>query len=52
MPFPLFNPLLATFQTAFQMGYGEEDAIGIIRFLDKHGAGFKTAVSLNKAISN
>ena len=52
MPFPLFNPLLATFQTAFQMGYGEEDAIGIIRFLDKHGSGFKTPGSLNKTISN
>jgi 3-hydroxyisobutyrate dehydrogenase len=35
MAFPLFNPLLATYQTAFQMGYGEEDAISIIRFLDK-----------------
>jgi 3-hydroxyisobutyrate dehydrogenase len=35
MPFPLFSPLLVTYQTAFQMGYGEEDAIGIIRFLDK-----------------
>ena len=44
MPFPLFSPLLATFQTAFQMGYGEEDAISIIRFLDKHGSGFKTLV--------
>jgi len=35
MTSPLFNPLLDTYQTAFQMGYGEEDAISIIRFLDK-----------------
>jgi 3-hydroxyisobutyrate dehydrogenase len=32
---PLFSPLLTTFQTALEMGYGEEDAISIIRFLDK-----------------
>jgi 3-hydroxyisobutyrate dehydrogenase len=41
MTFPLFNPLLATYQTAFQMGYGEEDAISIIRFLDKMVAHLK-----------
>jgi 3-hydroxyisobutyrate dehydrogenase len=35
MSFPLFNPLLTTFKTAFQMGYGDEDAISIIGFLDK-----------------
>ena len=35
MSFPLFSPLLGTYQTASQMGYGEEDAIAIIRFLDK-----------------
>jgi 3-hydroxyisobutyrate dehydrogenase len=35
MAFPLFSPLLASYQTAFQIGYGEEDAISIIRFLDK-----------------
>lgn len=35
MTFPLFSPLMATYQAAFQNGYGEEDAIGIIRFLDK-----------------
>lgn len=34
MTFPLFSPLLATYQSAAQMGYGEQDAIGIIRFLD------------------
>jgi 3-hydroxyisobutyrate dehydrogenase len=41
MAFPLFNPLLATYQTAFQMGYGEEDAISIIRYLDKMVANLK-----------
>ena len=52
MDFPLFNPLLATYQTAFQMGYGEEDAISIIRFLDKRSSDLKTPGSLNKTISN
>ena len=37
MTFPLFNPLLTTYQAASHMGYGEEDAISIIRFLDKNG---------------
>jgi 3-hydroxyisobutyrate dehydrogenase len=35
MDFPLFNPLLASYQSATQMGYGEKDAISIISFLDK-----------------
>ena len=35
MPFPLFTPLLASYRDAFQTGYGEEDAIAIITFLDK-----------------
>jgi 3-hydroxyisobutyrate dehydrogenase len=35
MNFPLFNPLLASYQSASQMGYGEKDAISIISFLDK-----------------
>jgi 3-hydroxyisobutyrate dehydrogenase len=43
MDFPLFSPLLATYQTASQMGYGEEDAISIIRFLDKMVADFKNS---------
>jgi len=32
---PLFSPLLASYNTASQMGYGEDDAIAIIRFLDQ-----------------
>ncbi|MDB5231039.1 MAG: 6-phosphogluconate dehydrogenase [Chitinophagaceae bacterium] len=35
LSFPLSIPLLASFQAALQMGYGEQDAISIIRFLDK-----------------
>jgi len=35
MTLPLFNPLLGSFNTAFQNGYGEEDAIAIINFLDQ-----------------
>ncbi|MDB5200468.1 MAG: 6-phosphogluconate dehydrogenase [Chitinophagaceae bacterium] len=35
MDFPLFNPLLASYQSASQTGYGEKDAISIISFLDK-----------------
>jgi len=35
MTFPLLSPLLASYQSASQMGYGEKDAISIIRFLDK-----------------
>jgi 3-hydroxyisobutyrate dehydrogenase len=34
MSFPLFSPLLASYQSASEMGYGEKDAISIIRFLD------------------
>ncbi|MCW3091515.1 MAG: 3-hydroxyisobutyrate dehydrogenase, partial [Ferruginibacter sp.] len=41
MDSPLFNPLLATYQAAFQMGYGDQDAIAIIRFLDKVVSDFK-----------
>jgi 3-hydroxyisobutyrate dehydrogenase len=35
MALPLFNPLLASYQSASQTGYAEEDAISIISFLDK-----------------
>ncbi|TMI81379.1 MAG: NAD(P)-dependent oxidoreductase [Bacteroidetes bacterium] len=35
MRFPLFSPLLASYQSASQMGFAEDDAISIIRFLDK-----------------
>jgi 3-hydroxyisobutyrate dehydrogenase-like beta-hydroxyacid dehydrogenase len=35
MTFPLFSPLLASFQSASQMGFAEDDAMSIIRFLDK-----------------
>jgi 3-hydroxyisobutyrate dehydrogenase len=35
MAFPLFSPLLTSYKSASQMGYGEEDAISIIRYLDK-----------------
>ena len=35
MTFPLFGPLLASYQSASQMGYGEKDAISIISFLGK-----------------
>jgi 3-hydroxyisobutyrate dehydrogenase len=44
LAFPLFNPLLASFQNAFQMGYGEEDAISIIRYLDTMAAHPKSQV--------
>jgi 3-hydroxyisobutyrate dehydrogenase len=36
LSFPLFKPLIASFRSALEMGYGEEDAISIIRFLDKY----------------
>jgi 3-hydroxyisobutyrate dehydrogenase len=35
LAFPLFSPLLASFQAASQMGYGEKDVMSIISFLDK-----------------
>ena len=35
MAFPLFNPLLTTYNNALKIGYGEEDAIAIISFLDQ-----------------
>ncbi len=35
MTFPLFSPLLASYQSASQMGFAEDDAISIIRFLEK-----------------
>jgi 3-hydroxyisobutyrate dehydrogenase len=35
MTFPLFTPLLTSYQAASHLGYGEKDAISIIRFLDK-----------------
>jgi 3-hydroxyisobutyrate dehydrogenase len=41
MTFPLFSPLLASYQSASQMGFGEDDAISIIRFLDKTVSDFK-----------
>ncbi|MCW3116236.1 MAG: 3-hydroxyisobutyrate dehydrogenase, partial [Chitinophagaceae bacterium] len=34
MDFPLFSPLLDSYQSASHMGYGEKDAISIIKFLD------------------
>lgn len=37
MTLPLFSPLLASYQSAAQMGYGEQDAISIISFLEKNG---------------
>jgi 3-hydroxyisobutyrate dehydrogenase len=46
MGFPLFSPLLASYQSASQMGYGEKDAISIIRFLDKTASNFKKPASL------
>jgi 3-hydroxyisobutyrate dehydrogenase len=36
MAFPLFSPLLESYQAASQKGYGEDDAIAIIRFLEKY----------------
>ena len=39
MMFPLFSPLLASYQSASQMGFAEDDAISIIRFLDKTVSG-------------
>ena len=41
MSFPLFNPLLVSYQSASQMGFAEDDAISIIRFLDKTISDFK-----------
>jgi 3-hydroxyisobutyrate dehydrogenase len=41
MTFPLFSPLLATYQSAAEMEYGEEDAISIIGFLDKTAPDFR-----------
>ena len=41
MTFPLFSPLLASYQSASQMGFAEDDAISIIRFLDKMVSDFK-----------
>lgn len=43
MSFPLFNPLLTSYHAASQLGYGEQDAISIIRFLDKAVSDFKRA---------
>ena len=43
MDFPLFSPLLSSYQSASQIGYGEQDAISIIRFLDKTVSDFKKA---------
>jgi hypothetical protein len=52
MSFPLFSPLLATYQAAARMGYGEDDAISIIRILDKNKLDTKGADCLNETISN
>src|SRR5258706_14418258 len=41
MTLPLFNPLLASYQSASQMGFAEDDAISIIRFLEKTVSDFK-----------
>jgi 3-hydroxyisobutyrate dehydrogenase len=38
MDLPLLSPLLASYQSASQMGYGEKDAISIISFLDERSA--------------
>src|SRR5258706_9068946 len=46
MTFPLFNPLLASYESASQMGYDEKNAISIIRFLDKTAFNFKNSASL------
>jgi 3-hydroxyisobutyrate dehydrogenase len=46
MTFPLFNPLLTTYQAASHMGYGEEDAISIISFLDKMSFNLEKPTSL------
>ena len=35
LAFPLFPPLLASFQEASHIGYAEKDVMSIIRFLDK-----------------
>lgn len=35
MTFPLFSPLLASYQSASKMGFAEDDAMSIIRYLDK-----------------
>jgi 3-hydroxyisobutyrate dehydrogenase len=35
LAFPLFSPLLASFQAASQTGYGEKDVMSIMGFLDK-----------------
>jgi 3-hydroxyisobutyrate dehydrogenase len=43
MTLPLFSPLFASYQSASQMGFAEDDAISIIRFLDKTVSDFKKA---------
>jgi len=48
MAFPLFIPLLASYQSASQMGFGEDDAISIIRFLDKMIPDFKNHESFEQ----
>ena len=50
MTFPLFDPLLTTYQAASHLGYGEEDAISIIRFLDQRVSKFKNPDSLYETI--
>ncbi len=46
MMFPLFNPLFASYQSASHMGFAEDDAISIIRFLDKTVSDFKKPGSI------
>lgn len=46
MNFPLFRPLLASYQSASKAGYGEKDAISIIGFLDKPAVNSKNFASL------
>ena len=41
MTFPLFNPLLTSYESASEMGYAEKDAISIIGFLNKTVSDFK-----------
>jgi 3-hydroxyisobutyrate dehydrogenase len=43
MTFPLFSPLLASYQAASQMGFADDDAISIIRYLDKTVSNFKNS---------
>jgi 3-hydroxyisobutyrate dehydrogenase len=45
MAFPLSGPLVSSYDTALQMGYGEQDAMVIIRFLDKMVSNFKNQTS-------